>query len=108
MKIEVLFFAGCPNHRPTTQLVREVLRAEGISADVREIEVRETDQAVALGFLGSPSVRINGLDVEPESRTASNFGYGCRTYYNDGKRSGVPSSALIRRALSECSAQSAS
>ncbi len=97
MKVEVLYFEGCPNHAPATELVREALRKEGKRADVLEVEVHTPEQAQSLGFLGSPSIRINGVDVEPEARLAKTFGFGCRTYFNENGRSGTPSETMVRR-----------
>ena len=54
-----------------------------------------------MGFLGSPSVRINGLDIESEERSLKSYGLSCRTYLDGAKRSGLPSSELIRLAISE-------
>ena len=59
-------------------------------------------RAQELGFLGSPSIRIDGLDVEPEARGLQTFGFGCRTYSDaEGRQSGLPSISVIRRALTE-------
>jgi hypothetical protein len=80
MRIEVLYFDGCPNHKPAVERVQELLRDEGISAEVLEVNVREPSVAQELGFLGSPTVRVNGQDVEPEARTAGEYGMMCRTY----------------------------
>ena len=99
MKVEVLYFEGCPNHAPTVERVREALQSENVTADVREIEVGTQAQAESMGFLGSPSVRINGLDIEPEARSLETYGLRCRTYLDGAKRSGVPSSELIRLAI---------
>lgn len=103
MKIEVLYFQGCPNHHETVEQVRQALSAEGITHIVEEIEVQDDSVAKALGFLGSPSVRVNGLDIEKNARAGQQVGFGCRTYVEDGRRSGVPSVSLIRRALMEAS-----
>lgn len=101
MKVEVLYFEGCPNHAPTVERVHEALQSENETADVQEIEVRTQGEAESLGFLGSPSVRINGLDVEPEARSLKSYGLSCRTYLNGPTRSGVPSRELIRLAINE-------
>ena len=68
MKIEILYFDGCPNHKPAVERVRQVLAEEGLSAEVLEVNVSEPSIAQKVGFLGSPSIRVNGLDVEPEAR----------------------------------------
>ena len=101
MKVEVLYFEGCPNHAPTVERVREALQSENEASDVREIEVRTQGEAESLGFLGSPSVRINGLDIEPEARSLKSYGLSCRTYLDGATRSGLPSSELIRLAINE-------
>jgi hypothetical protein len=99
LNVEVLYIKGCPNHEPIARLVRNTLRQEGVPAEVLEIEVRTAEHAQAIGFLGSPSIRINGTDVEPETHTSRNFGWGCRTYWDGERRSGTPSAEVIRRAI---------
>lgn len=101
MKIEVLYIADCPNHQAAVERVREVLWTMGMPAIVEEVEVRTQADAEALRFLGSPSVRVDGLDVEPEARPVQYFGLGCRSYAENGRRSGVPSMDLIRSALKD-------
>jgi hypothetical protein len=101
MKVEVLYFEGCPNHVPTVERVRDALQSENETADIEEIEVRTPAEAESLGFLGSPSVRINGLDIELEARGLTSYGFSCRTYLDGPTRSGAPSSGMIRRALNE-------
>jgi copper chaperone CopZ len=99
MKIEVLYFSGCPNHAPAVERVKEALRAEQMSAEIVEIEVLDAEMARRQKFLGSPSIRVNGLDVEPEARSRDGFGIMCRTYADGSGRSGLPSLELIRAAL---------
>jgi len=101
MKIEVLYFSGCPNHAPAVERVKEALRSEGLSGEIVEIEVPDTETALRLKFLGSPSIRVNGLDVEPEARSRGEFGMMCRTYADGCCQSGLPSHELIRSALRE-------
>lgn len=105
MKVEVLYIADCPNHKPAVEQARAALRAEGAPAVAEEVEVRTKADAEAWRFLGSPTVRVNGLDVEPEARGAQHFGVGCRSYVENGIRSGLPSKNLIQRALQESSGE---
>ena len=104
MKVEVLYIAGCPNHKPAVEQARAALQAVGVPASVGEIEVRTKADADTWQFLGSPTVRVNGLDVEPEARGVQHFGVGCRSYIENGIRSGLPSKELIQTALQENSA----
>jgi hypothetical protein len=68
VKIEILYFQGCPNHRPTLERVREVLAQEGTAAPIEHVLVLDPREAERLGFLGSPTVRVDGVDIEPEAR----------------------------------------
>lgn len=99
MKIEVFYFEGCPNHRPAVERLKQVLQEEGITADLAEVEVRDQTTAQAVRFLGSPTLHINGVDMEPSARSAQSFGLTCRTYTEGGKLEGAPSRELIRAAV---------
>lgn len=101
MKIEVLYFEGCPNHAPAIDVVRDTLNTFGRQDEIHQIEVRTQAEAEAMGFVGSPSIRINGSDIEPWARTAKNFGVSCRTYIDGLHHAGVPSRELVRRAVWE-------
>ncbi len=96
MKIEILYFSDCPNYSPTLTLLEQVLRAENIQSDISKIKVAGQDAARDLQFIGSPTIRIDGLDIEPEARTVAATGLACRRY-----NGGVPSQAMIRAALRE-------
>ena len=91
MKIHVLYFAGCPNHQPTVALVREVVTGLGLSVEVEEIAVNTQTDAQRLRFLGSPTVQVNGIDIEPNAREHTHYALTCRLY--DG--SGIPPRALL-------------
>jgi hypothetical protein len=98
MQIEVLYFEDCPNHQPTLERVNAVLREEGCRADVREVLVPDVSTAERVKFLGSPTVRVNGIDIEPSARDRRDFGLMCRRY-----ASGAPSHELIRTAVRSAS-----
>jgi mercuric ion transport protein len=101
MKIEVLYFDECPNHQSTVERVKEVLQEENLAADLVEVNVGDDATARSVGFLGSPTVRVDGLDVEPSARSSKEFGLMCRTYAEGNRRVGVPPRELIRTALRE-------
>ena len=94
MLIQVLCVSGCSNCQPAIDLVRQVLRVEGIDAGVEEIAMDEV-HARKLRFPGSPTVRVNGVDVEPNGGDA--FGIACRLYA-DGN--GLPSEGALHQAIS--------
>jgi hypothetical protein len=97
MKVQVLYFSGCPNHERTAELVREVARELGLSVEVEEVEVRTEDGATRLHFVGSPSVHVKGIDVEPSARSSTAYAFACRTYNGQG----VPPRELLAAALRE-------
>jgi hypothetical protein len=99
MNIDVLFIEGCPNYVPTMERIREALRAVAKSGEVRHIEVRTRADAEALRFVGSPTIRVNGVDIEPWARAAQTFGIGCRTYLDGSQLSGIPPLDLLCRAI---------
>jgi hypothetical protein len=99
VKIEVLYIADCPNSRPTIEVVREVLREQGFPPDIIEIEISDAAQAAALSFLGSPTVRVDGKNVEPSVNLFPSYGVSCRTYFVDGRFEGTPRREWIRNAV---------
>jgi hypothetical protein len=101
MKVEIFYFPGCPNHAPAIACVREVLAQEETSAEMVEVEVKDVAAAQRIGFLGSPTIRVNGQDVEPAARAERTFGLSCRTYIDGGRRAGVPPPEWIRAAVRE-------
>jgi copper chaperone CopZ len=101
MKIEVLYFEGCPNHQPAVERIQEVLKEESIPAEVLQIDVQNAAVAREIGFLGSPSIRVNGLDVEPAARSARDYGMMCRTYVVDDRREGLPPREMVRQAIKD-------
>ncbi len=98
MKIELLYLDGCPNVVATVDRLTAALKESGFSLTISKISVKDEEAAEELRFLGSPSVRINGLDIEPSARQRTSFGVMCRTYHGSG---GVPSENLIRSAIVE-------
>jgi len=96
MRIEVLYFDGCPNHAPTVERVKQMAVALGVQEKVEEIEVTSLDQAQQLRFLGSPTVWVNGFDIDPSARQRTNSGLSCRVYSGV---SGVPPDNLIMAVL---------
>lgn len=99
MIVEILYFEGCPNHQPAVERVQAVLREEGIASQICQVEVPDSETARRLRFLGSPSIRVNGVDVEPSAVQSEAFGLMCRTYQDGCCHSGVPSPEVIRQAL---------
>lgn len=99
MKVEVLYVSDCPSHPAAVRLVKDVLAAEGVATDIREVLVRDERMAGELMFFGSPTIRINGRDIAGESQ-AKNFALCCRLYPGS-KQIGLPQAELVHRAVVE-------
>lgn len=106
MKVEILYLSDCPNYQPARAAVEQAMRSERVTAEVADIEVCDEAMAQALAFRGSPSIRVNGVDVEPAAAQAHDFhvsGLCCRIYPSSAG-SGVPSLDTIRAALRQAAA----
>ena len=97
--VEILHFDGCPNYAETVALVRRVARQLGVAPVIRTVRVQDAAAAAALRFLGSPTVRVDGHDVEPGAEQRHDFAFACRAYRNASGYSGHPDEAWIRDAL---------
>ena len=100
MKVEVLFFDGCPNHEALLPHLRELLNAGGAEdTAIALVRVEDTDTAEAERFLGSPTVRIDGRDVEPGADARTDFGLKCRLFATPEGLRGMPADEWVLRAL---------
>jgi hypothetical protein len=97
--VEILYFEGCPNWQETRALVKRAASALPIEFDLRLVEVDDTDAAIEQRFLGSPSVRVNGSDVEPGADTRREYVFSCRVYRTEQGLAVQPSDAWVRDAL---------
>ncbi len=76
VRIEVLYIRGCGSHRSVVEMAQEVVEELELDADIEEVPVRSASVAERLRFLGSPSMRVDGVDVEPSARLRTKFGLG--------------------------------
>ncbi len=100
MVIRVLTFEGCPNCEATIRLVEETVNELHLEAQIEAVRVEEEDAAKKYGFLGSPSIQVDGRDIET-SRRNENASFACRVYRTPNGLSGVPPKSLLLAALRE-------
>jgi hypothetical protein len=98
-QVDILYFQGCPNWQQTRALVERLSLELQINVDLHLVEVLDHEAAVSSRFLGSPSVRVNGADVEPGADARHDFVYACRVYRSERGLTGQPDEAWIRAAL---------
>ena len=98
MRIEFLYFEGCPNSPVAEQRLREALRRSGRhDADVKRIEVTSPEHADRLKFTGSPTVLIDRRD--PFATGQEQVGFACRVYVGPEGLSGSPTLAQFMEVL---------
>ncbi len=99
MRIEFLYWEDCPSHTEALERLRQVMLEEGLPDRVELVRIASQDDAVRHGFPGSPTVRINGEDLQPEGARGGAV-LTCRTYRTEDDRlSPLPTATMLRRAL---------
>lgn len=99
MKVELLWWEGCPSYPETVADLRRVLTEEGVDAAVELVEVETDEQARSERFPGSPTIRIDGVDPLPGAE-AEPFSLTCRVYrLRDGRISATPDPDDLRDAI---------
>jgi hypothetical protein len=101
--ITYLWWAECPSHDEGYALLREALSAEGLDAEIISIEIASEQDAQRYEFIGSPTFRVYGRDLDPQpmpTGAANPYALTCRAYRRDDGRIGpLPTLAWLRRAL---------
>ncbi|MBC9003006.1 alkylmercury lyase [Micromonospora aurantiaca] len=96
--IEILYFEGCPNHEGLESRILSLLAAAGIEETIIHRRIESDEQAQAERFLGSPTVLVNGIDVDPDAAGRATYGLTCRVYVtDDGLRGTPPDQWIVNR-----------
>jgi hypothetical protein len=98
MKVEVLYFDGCPAYGTAEKTLNEVLADVGIEAEVYLVTVNTDEEAGRLRFAGSPTVRVDGRDLFPAPER-EDWRLGCRVYSTPEGLKGSPTAEMLREAL---------
>src|ERR1700741_3513154 len=80
MNIEILYFDGCPSHETLLPRLRELMAQADVNAPIQLKRIETVEAAERERFLGSPTLRIDGEDVDPTASERSDFGLKCRLY----------------------------
>ncbi len=119
MKIELLYILDCPWCLKTKKLIKESLSELRLKADIKEILIDSDEKAKKHNFAGSPTVRIDGKDIQEEvskgqclpceelaesTKETTKFvkqecRCGCRIYLFKGKQYPYPPKELIKEAI---------
>jgi hypothetical protein len=99
MRVELLWWRGCPSSEEAIELARAQMSAAGLDPDELEIrEISDDAEAERMSFPGSPTIRVDGADtVDPEGAP---IGLTCRVYrLRDGRISALPDPEDVAAAL---------
>jgi|GEM_PF-1040680 len=100
LKVEILYIDGCPSKDKVDRMVQQVLDEVGVSgAQIIDTIVKTYSQAETLKFVGSPTVRINDVDIEPDIERLTEFGLNPRTYKVRGIEQDLPDLKWLKDAV---------
>ncbi len=95
MKVEMLYFADCPNARAMADMLDTLAADLGFGWE--SVQVPSPDYAEQLSFHGSPTLLIDGND--PFIDPSSTVGWSCRLYQTPTGPAGCPASSQLRQVL---------
>ncbi len=99
LRVQFLWWAGCPSHPEARQRLQQALAELGIQAHIEDTQVLTDEDAARRRFPGSPTIQVDERDIDPKGAEQPSR-LACRLYFlEDGKPSPVPSVAMIKRAL---------
>ena len=99
VKIELLTFEECPNAQAARELVDRVVAESCVEVEIANVNVADSQAAERLRFLGSPTIRVDGRDIEPDADERTEFALACRIYRANERIAGVPGDRWLRDAL---------
>ena len=102
MRVQLLYFDGCPDWELAQARLRDALVAVGAVDTIELVEVTSQEDAERLGFRGSPSVMVNGRDLfgQPDA----DLGLACRVYSTPEGLGGAPTTEQLIAALADAAA----
>jgi hypothetical protein len=106
MKVEVLYFDGCPTYEAAEKTLRDVFADKGLEADVELVVVNTDEEARRLHFPGGPTIRVDGRDLFPAPER-EDWRLGCRVYSTPEGIRGSPTVEMVEEALTKIGAASA-
>ena len=97
--VEVLYVRDCPHYQEALALVERVCAELGVDAELRAVRIDDQEAAERARFPGSPTVRVDGRDVEPGAGPPGGYAVACRVYRHGRGVAGYPAERWIREAL---------
>jgi hypothetical protein len=98
MKVEILYFDGCPTYEAAEKTLRDVFADKDLEADVELVAVNTDEETRRLRFPGSPTIRVAGKDLFP-TEEREDWRLGCRIYATPQGLKGSPTAEMLKEAL---------
>ncbi|HLG10380.1 MAG TPA: hypothetical protein VI876_01370 [Dehalococcoidia bacterium] len=105
MKTQLLWFQGCPSHEEARLQLRRVLAEAGVGDRFDDIDATDPSVARELRFSGSPTIRVNGVDIEPGFADPGDYTPRCRLYSTEQGLRGLPKREWIEAGLGRSAAE---
>ncbi len=99
VEIYILYIEGCPGVLTVAKYVQEIIAEEAVGAEISLVLIETQEDAMNLHFTGSPTVRINGKDVETNFQDIKDYGLRSRQYYINGSKCEYPPKSMIKDAV---------
>ncbi len=100
MEITLQLAERCGHHDQARALLKDALAEVGLSdVEVKESVIRTEEDALETKCLGSPTIRVNGFDVEYQEREPDETSAGCRYYNSPAGWKPIPEKGMLVRAL---------
>lgn len=97
--VELLWFADCPNHVAARSLLAEIIAEVAPGTPIRDVDATDPAVAARLRFPGSPTIRVDGRDVDPAYVDPGDYTPRCRLYHTAAGLRGLPERRWIEDAL---------
>jgi len=92
--VEILYTDACPFWKETLRALKEVMKELNLDIAVRKTKIANEEEAKRYRFPGSPTVRINGVDIDPAAKETVGY-IGCRIYSYKGRTYEYPPREMI-------------
>ncbi|MBI3997465.1 MAG: thioredoxin family protein [Armatimonadetes bacterium] len=99
MHVEFLYWEDCPSHAEALARLRQVVQEEGLACEIEIIKIETQEEADRHRFPGSPTIRFDGIDLQPEGVQGQAM-LTCRTYRTEtGRLSPLPTVTMFKDAI---------
>ena len=98
-EVELLWFEGCANHPAARQMLEEVIAEIAPGTPIKDVDATDPVVAERVRFPGSPTIRIDGRDIDPSYTDPGDYSPRCRLYRTSTGLRGLPERRWIADAL---------